>query len=139
MTTSIAGGSSNLHYRLSFRQAKGCRQSSWISSLTFNGCLRNEISWYNCYESWFYHLSLYSMYVGFTLLLICPFVCTCYFPCFVIPYFLRGLLVFSTCLYVVEVTATLSWQYNRTSLWSGYLFIYEVIPYYCLVVIETSL
>ncbi|KAJ6965758.1 hypothetical protein NC652_003593 [Populus alba x Populus x berolinensis] len=45
MTTSIAGGSSNLHYRLSFRQAKGCRQASWISSLTFNGCLRNEISW----------------------------------------------------------------------------------------------
>ncbi|KAJ6775746.1 L-ASPARTATE OXIDASE CHLOROPLASTIC [Salix koriyanagi] len=45
MTTSIAGGSSNLHYRLSFCQAKGCRQSSRISSLTFNGCLRNDISW----------------------------------------------------------------------------------------------
>ncbi|KAJ6751631.1 hypothetical protein OIU85_002097 [Salix viminalis] len=45
MTTSIAGGSSNLHYRLSFCQAKGCGQTSRISSLTFNGCLRNDISW----------------------------------------------------------------------------------------------
>uniref|UniRef100_A0A6N2MB10 L-aspartate oxidase n=1 Tax=Salix viminalis TaxID=40686 RepID=A0A6N2MB10_SALVM len=45
MTTSIARGSSNLHYRLSFCQAKGCGQTSRISSLTFNGCLRDDISW----------------------------------------------------------------------------------------------
>ncbi|KAK2654154.1 hypothetical protein Ddye_014010 [Dipteronia dyeriana] len=41
--TSIAAGSGSLHYGLLKRQ--GCRQASWIPSVTFTGCLQRELSW----------------------------------------------------------------------------------------------
>lgn len=45
MAASLAAGSSNLHFERPLCKGIGCKQASWASRVTFNGCTRTELSW----------------------------------------------------------------------------------------------
>ncbi|KAL5582569.1 hypothetical protein UlMin_015011 [Ulmus minor] len=45
MSTSIAAGSSKLHYRVTESKVQGCRQASLFSGVTFKRCEQKDLSW----------------------------------------------------------------------------------------------
>lgn len=46
MTTCVASGSGNLHFRETLCRGQSCGQATWVSSVTFRGCPQNRLSGY---------------------------------------------------------------------------------------------
>ncbi|XP_050134632.1 L-aspartate oxidase 2-a, chloroplastic-like isoform X1 [Malus sylvestris] len=45
MTTCIPAGSGRLHCKVRDIKGQGCRRTSWISNVTFSGCIQKDLSW----------------------------------------------------------------------------------------------